>query len=132
MIRIPREKVAVAFSRSGGPGGQNVNKTSTKAEVRFTLADARWLSPEERARGGAKLAGRLTREGELIVTSEKHRSQKENLEECFAKLEALLAAALRPERPRKATKPTKSSKRRRVEEKKRRGETKQSRRTRFD
>ena len=132
MIRVPREKIDVAFSRSGGPGGQNVNKTSTKAETRFVLAAADWLTPEQRARLAEKLAGRLTREGEIIVASEKHRSQKENLEECYAKLEALLEAALRRERPRKATKPTKSSQRRRLDDKKRRGDTKDGRRGRFD
>jgi ribosome-associated protein len=132
MIHVPRERVSVAFSRSGGPGGQNVNKTSTKAEVRFVLAEADWLSPERRALLAEKLAHRLTRAGELVVASEKHRSQKDNLEECFTKIEALLAAALRPVRARKATRPTKASQRRRVDDKKRRGDVKRGRGASFD
>ncbi len=132
MIEIPRDKVEVAFSRSGGPGGQNVNKTSTKAEVRFVLATAEWLRPEARAVLAEKLAGRITNDGELITASEKHRSQKENLEECFAKLSALLTEALRREKPRKKTKPSRGSKLRRLESKKAQGAKKRDRRTGFD
>ncbi|HYC79327.1 MAG TPA: alternative ribosome rescue aminoacyl-tRNA hydrolase ArfB [Planctomycetota bacterium] len=132
MIRVPRDQVRVAFSRSGGPGGQNVNKTATKAEVRFTLDDAAWLSPEQRARVREKLAHRITRDGELIVASERERSQKDNLEDCFAKLESLLTEALRRERPRRPTKPTKASKTRRLDAKKARGDVKRGRRARFD
>jgi ribosome-associated protein len=128
MIRVPREAVAVSFSRSGGPGGQNVNKTSTKAEVRFCVADAAWLSPEARARVLSKLATRITKEGELVVASEKHRSQRDNLEECFVKLEALLADAVRREKPRKATKPGPGARRRRLDEKKAHGARKRERR----
>jgi ribosome-associated protein len=132
MIVVPRERVDVAFSRSGGPGGQNVNKTSTKAEVRFVLADADWIAPEVRARIAAKLAARLTKAGEIVTASERHRSQKENLEECFAKLSALLNEAARVERPRKASKPTRSSKRRRLDDKRSQGDKKRDRRGGFD
>lgn len=132
MIEIPRDKVDVSFSRSGGPGGQNVNKTSTKAEVRFVLATADWLRPEARELLAVKLAGRLTKEGELISASEKHRSQKENLEECFAKLSLLLTESLRREKPRKATKPSRGSKQRRLESKKAQGDKKRDRRRGFD
>jgi ribosome-associated protein len=128
VIVVPRDRVRVAFARSGGPGGQHVNKTATKAEVRFRLDEADWLSPEARARVAETFAARLTKDGDFVVTCDETRSQKDNLDRCFLKLEALLTAATKPVRRRKKSKPTRASKLRRLEGKRARGALKRSRR----
>ncbi len=93
LITIPRGAVSVSFSRSSGAGGQNVNKVSTKAEVRLHLPTAAWVHPDVRARLAALAAGAVNGEGELIVVSQVHRGQEANLQECFDKLRRLLVKA---------------------------------------
>ncbi|MHC4862130.1 MAG: alternative ribosome rescue aminoacyl-tRNA hydrolase ArfB [Planctomycetota bacterium] len=127
-VRIPLSEVSVRFARSGGPGGQNVNKVETKVEVRFRPASSAALTPAQVARIEEKLASRLTSEGEIIVTSERTRYQERNREDALARLAALLTEALRVPKPRRRTKPTRASIERRLDEKKRRGETKRRRR----
>ena len=117
-----------AFSRSGGPGGQVVNKLSTKAELRVAVDAIVGLSPEaaERLR---ELAGRrLTQSGELVLVASTSRSQLDNKQECLARLQALVAEAVDVPRPRKATRPTRASLERRLGEKRRTGQRKESRR----
>lgn len=126
----PRRHLRVAFSRSSGAGGQNVNKLNTKAEVRFVVAEALWLEPEVRARlwelhGGT--AG--TRDGELVVTSQRHRTQAGNLTDALAKLRDMVIAAARTPAVREmraeVAEPTKAAWR---EQKRRRSEVKTARR----
>ena len=91
--RVPRERLTATFSRSSGAGGQNVNKVSTKAEVRFVLADASWMAEGVRARLAALYPGHLTGQGEVFVTSQRHRTQEANLEDAVEKLTLMVRRA---------------------------------------
>lgn len=119
---IPSAAIAVHFARSGGPGGQNVNKVNTKAEVRVRVADLRFPSPDVEERFLAREGGRVTGDGELLITSQVHRSQAQNLDECLARLLAMLRAALVRPKVRRPTRPTAGSRARRIEAKRRRSQ----------
>lgn len=130
-LAIDEDEIVWSFSRASGPGGQNVNKVSTAAELRFDVAKA--FLPEDlkfRLRG---LAGRqLTQEGVLVITAQETRSQERNREIALQKfVELLRKAAIRPKR-RIATKPTRASKTRRLDSKSKRSQTKKLRTTRPD
>ncbi len=127
-LRIPAHEVELSYARSGGPGGQHVNKTSSKVLLRWGLRASPSLSDEDRARLEEKLAPRLTEEGELLVTSERHREQSRNVDDAIERFAALLREALVRQRKRRKTKPTRASQRRRIEGKRRRGDTKRGRR----
>ncbi len=127
-ISIPETEVRVAFARSGGPGGQNVNKVNSKVELRWTPATSAALGEDDRTWLLAKLGSRLTNDGDLIVTSERTRDQAKNRADASAKLAAIVAAALFRPKKRRATRPTRGSKERRIGEKKRRSEIKKGRR----
>ncbi|XP_036428853.1 peptidyl-tRNA hydrolase ICT1, mitochondrial [Colossoma macropomum] len=97
---IPVDKLKVSYSRSSGPGGQHVNKVSTKAEVRFHVQTAEWIPEEVRNEIILKNKTRINKAGELIVTSEVSRSQQRNLENCLQKIsEIITEASLRPPEP---------------------------------
>jgi len=105
-LSIPEEELDFSFARSGGPGGQNVNKVSTKAQLRFDLTHSPSLSETQRERILAKLANRVDSDGILMVTAQEHRSQPLNREAAMARLAALLAQALKvPKRRRKTSVP---------------------------
>ncbi|MEC7922450.1 MAG: alternative ribosome rescue aminoacyl-tRNA hydrolase ArfB [Planctomycetota bacterium] len=125
---MPREKLQIGFSRSSGPGGQNVNKVSTRAEIRFHLGSADWLPAAVRKRLAALCPRRLNREGEFIVVSSRYRSQGRNLDDCIEKLEGLIEKATRRPRRRVPTRKTRASNERRLDKKKRRGQVKSRRR----
>lgn len=117
-----------AFSRSGGPGGQLVNKLSTKAELRVAVDAIVGLSLEA-AKRLRELAGRrLTRGGELVLVASRSRSQLENKQACLERLNSLVAEALDVPRPRKATGPSRASVEKRLAEKRRTSQRKESRR----
>lgn len=128
---IPEDQLRWTFARSGGPGGQNVNKVSSKAILRWRpptdfLPAAVW----SRFR---KLAARyLTEEGEVVIASDEYRDQPRNIERSREKLRALILTALVPPKRRIATKPTRSSRMRRLDEKRRASEKKSSRRSPSD
>ncbi len=124
---IPPEELRAEFVRSGGPGGQNVNRRSTQVILRFDVRGSRALGDARRARIERALAHRLTAAGEIVVRASRHREQRRNLEDARERLAALLAEALRPPRPRKPTRPTRASKERRLAEKRRRSEVKRRR-----
>jgi protein subunit release factor B len=90
LIVIPRSAISTSFSRSGGAGGQNVNKVNTKAEIRFSLPSARWLEEEVKGRIRELYPAYVNAEDEVFITSQVHRSQEGNLEECFEKLARML------------------------------------------
>jgi len=115
------------FSRSGGPGGQNVNKVNSKAAARVRLSVLDGLSDAEMARAFSLLSGRLTEGGELIVSASSERDQIRNREAALERLMALVAGAAAIPRRRRPTKPTRASRERRLEGKRRKGAIKQLR-----
>ncbi len=127
-IPIPLGRLTVRFSRSGGPGGQNVNKVSSRAEVRFVLSEADWIPAPIRDRLRELFPTRITAGGELRVVSDRFRDQKKNVEDCLERIRGLLRAAARRPRPRVATRPTGASRKRRLEEKRRWAAVKRRRR----
>ncbi|XP_061472102.1 large ribosomal subunit protein mL62 isoform X2 [Rhineura floridana] len=90
---IPVDRLSISYCRSSGPGGQNVNKVNTKAEVRFHLASADWISEDARQKMAVMHKNRITKSGELIVTSEVSRYQMRNLANCLQKIRDLIAEA---------------------------------------
>lgn len=118
----------IGYSRSGGPGGQNVNKVNTKVTLHLALADIEGLSEAELNRLRETLGGRLTEQGEIVVTSSEERSQWTNQERAFARITALVAAAARLPRQRRPTRPTTASREKRLQTKRVRGLLKKSRR----
>ncbi|MDQ1433620.1 MAG: ribosome-associated protein [Actinomycetota bacterium] len=119
---IASDELEWRFTASGGPGGQHANTSNTKAEVRFDIESSPSLGPRQRARLMERL-GPVVR-----VTASERRSQYQNRELALERLQARLAAALHVEPRRFSTKPSKSSKKRRVDEKKRHGDIKRNRR----
>ena len=117
-LHIPDSEFKFTFARSSGAGGQNVNKTSTKVIIHWSVGDSRVLSDEEKARVRAKLANRINSNDELVVMSEEERSQPQNRELAVSRLRSLVAQALRTPKKRCPTRPTKASKLRRIESKK--------------
>ena len=118
---IPLDELEWRFSASGGPGGQHVNTSNTRAEVRFDVTASSTLGPRQRAR----ILERLGPEVRVVASDE--RSQLRNRELALERLRSRLAEALRVEKPRRATKPTKGAKERRLQEKRQRSETKRRR-----
>lgn len=119
-------EVAITYIRASGPGGQNVNKVATAAQLRFDLRNS--PLPEPMKVRAARLAGaRLTRAGEIVISADRYRTQSLNRDDAVARLVALLADAATPPKPRRKTKPTLGSKLRRVEGKVKRGGVKRMR-----
>lgn len=130
-LSIAEDEMSFTFSRSPGPGGQNVNKSATKATLRFNVADSRSLSPSQRGRIFKELATRIGRDGVLRVAGWRHRTQGANRRDILERFIDLVAEALRPKTPRKKTKPTRAARERRLRSKQHRSGLKQSRRMRF-
>jgi ribosome-associated protein len=126
-VFIPESVLDFSFSSSSGPGGQNVNKRATKCTLRLRI-ESLPISPGAKHRLAALGSHYLTDAGELIIQTDDLRSQERNKSECLAKLRALIIEAQRVPKVRKATKPSKAAKRRRVDEKRHRGEAKRRRR----
>jgi ribosome-associated protein len=117
----------LSFARSGGPGGQNVNKVSSKAVLHWDVMNSPSLPPDVRARFIEAYPTRITKAGEVVIHSEEYRDQPKNIQACHDKLRDMILAVLRPPKKRRATKPTKGSKVRRLNEKKLRAQTKAGR-----
>ena len=130
-LTIPAGELEISFARSGGPGGQNVNKVSSKVDLRWNPTTSAVLTDDDRALLLQKLASRLTTEGVLIVTSTLTRDQIQNRADAMSKLALIVKAALDRPKPRKATKPSKGAKRRRVADKRHKSEIKKNRRVEY-
>ncbi|MGH8901727.1 MAG: alternative ribosome rescue aminoacyl-tRNA hydrolase ArfB [Egibacteraceae bacterium] len=127
-LTIPDEELVFRFSRSSGPGGQHVNTSDTRVELRFDVQGSRTLTDEQKTRVLQLLGNRVTAEGVLMLTGDEHRSQTRNREAVLARFAALLADALRPERPRRPSRRPLAAQRRRLEAKRHQSEKKARRR----
>jgi ribosome-associated protein len=131
-LAIPEEALTFTASRSGGPGGQNVNKVSSRVTLEFDVLRSPVLSDEQRGRIFARLASRINKDGILRVVSQRTRSQELNRADTVERFAELLASALRAERPRVPTRIPRPVRQKRLTEKKKRGETKKLRRGRME
>jgi ribosome-associated protein len=127
-IHIPESEFTWSFVRSGGPGGQNVNKVASKAVLRWNLATSPRVPETVKARLRTMQRRRITAEGELVLNSQRYRDQGRNIEDCLAKLRAIILQAATVPKVRKATRPSRGSRERRLQEKRRRSQTKTRRR----
>jgi len=128
-IVIPMDRVDFKYARSSGPGGQNVNKVNSKAEIRFEVQAATWLPEDVRARLANYQANKMNNDGELIVVSQEFRTQSANKDACIGKLQEMVAEAyLKPKERKMWQGIGEKGKKIRREAKSRRSETKQNRR----
>lgn len=127
-IRVPLKELHFTYARSQGPGGQNVNKVNSKAQLRWPIADNESLPADVMQRFKAKYRHRITKEGDLLITSQRFRDQPRNVADCLSKLQTLLAAVAVAPTKRRATRPTKGSQRRRRQSKEANAQKKQGRR----
>ena len=125
---IPIREFRFTFARSGGPGGQNVNKVNTKAVLRWNVAGSGSLPDAVRARFVKKYHRRINADGELVMSSERFRDQGRNVADCLAKLRTLIAAVAVAPRPRKKTMPSRAAVERRLKQKRETSGKKQRRR----
>lgn len=128
-LTIPRSELQYRFTRSGGPGGQNVNRTSTQVELTFDVLHSPSLSDEQRVRLIQMLRRRIDSNGVLHLVSHSTRSQLENREDVTLRFVDLLAAALKPVKRRKPTRPSRAAIEKRLESKRRRSRVKRERRS---
>jgi ribosome-associated protein len=131
-LAIPRDELELKATRSGGPGGQHVNTSSTRIELVWNVASSPSLWEDERTRLLEKLAHRLDGEGQLRIVAQGERSQLQNREAAIARFAEVVAKALVVPKRRKATRPTKASKEKRLQGKKQRSELKRERRRNTD
>src|SRR5271165_975558 len=137
MIRITDEiaiddgEISETFVRASGPGGQNVNKLSTAVQLRFDVRHSPSLPHDVAARLESLAGARLTRDGVLVITAQRHRTQARNRDDALARLVDLIRRAAIAPVPRRPTRPTAASRKRRIESKKHRGGIKQLRRTKL-
>ncbi len=129
-VTIDPDEIAYDWARSGGPGGQNVNKVNTRITLLFDVNASASLSDEQKNRIHRRLSERINREGVLRVVASRRRTQMANKRAALARFAELLAEALHREKPRKKTRPSAGAKRRRRVEKTHRGRIKESRRWR--
>ncbi|MEI7767095.1 MAG: alternative ribosome rescue aminoacyl-tRNA hydrolase ArfB [Phycisphaerae bacterium] len=131
-VTLAPTAVTFSYARSGGPGGQNVNKLNTKAELRFRITALVGLTPGASGRLTQLLLPRYTAQGDYLITAETHRTQEANRKACIEKLTHLVRAAVVEPKKRRPTKPSKASKLRRLDGKKRDQEIKAQRRVTWD
>jgi ribosome-associated protein len=126
-LEIPEHELTFRYSRSSGPGGQNVNKVATKVTLLFSVADSSVIDDDQKARIKHRLAGRIAKDGVLHVTSERHRTRSANQRDVINRFSELLSNALKPTKQRRKTRVPAAAKRKRLESKRRRSERKRLR-----
>lgn len=131
-ISLDERELEESFIQASGPGGQNVNKVATAVQLRFDVRHSPSLPPDVKERLEQLSGSRLTRDGVLVIAAREHRTQERNRQEARDKLIALIKAATIVPRKRRATRPTLSSKKRRLDSKTQRSKTKQLRGKRFE
>lgn len=132
-VHLPLTEIGIDYIRSPGPGGQNVNKVASAAQLRFDLMGSPSLPEPLKHRAAALAGSRLTTDGVIVITANRFRNQPQNRDDAIDRLTQMLRAALVPPRPRRPTKPTFGSKQRRLEGKTQRGAVKKLRSSRnFD
>lgn len=127
-IAIPWAELQFSYSRSRGPGGQNVNKVNSKATLRWDVQQSEALPPAVKQRFYQHWSARINKEGALILHSEEHRDQRSNMEACLAKLRQMVGVSAKRPKVRVPTKPSRGSIRRRQEAKRQQSQRKSSRR----
>lgn len=127
-IVIPDAELSISFVRSSGPGGQKVNKTATKAQLRWNIQASTSLPETIRDRFLAKYQSRITLNGEILLVSQRYREAPQNAADCLARLEAMLLAVSKPPKKRRKTSPSRGSIERRLATKQRQSQRKQDRR----
>ena len=127
-IAIDESELDFQFVRSSGPGGQNVNKVATACQLRFRAAVSPSLPSAVKDRLLRLAGSRATEAGEIVIEAQRYRTQQRNREDAVERLRELILRAATPPKPRRATRPTLASKKRRLETKRQRSETKQLRR----
>ncbi len=126
-LEIPDDELEFAYIRSPGPGGQNVNKVASAVQLRFHAAASTVLDDWSRTRLATLAGRRLTREGWLVLAAHRHRTQEANRRDALERLAELVMAARERPKPRRATRPTRAARERRIEGKKQRTQTKRMR-----
>ena len=126
-LTIPLREFDFTFARSSGPGGQNVNKVNTKVTLHWPASSSTSLSEEVRERFLARYRSRMTKDGVLVIWSQRFRNRGRNVADCLAKLRAMLLAVAAAPRQRKSTRPTRAANRRRLRQKRERSEKKRRR-----
>ncbi len=130
-VKIPDSELSESFVRASGPGGQNVNKVASAVELRFDVANSPSLPEALRMRLLARKDRRLTADGVLVIQASRLRDQARNREDARERLVDIIRAAMHVPKKRVATKPTRASKERRIQSKKKRGQNKQTRSARW-
>lgn len=126
-IVIPQGELHFSFVRSSGPGGQNVNKVNSKAQLRWCIAQSRSLPEDVRGRAMSRYSRRLNDRGEIVITSQRYRDQARNIGDCLTKLREMLAAVATPAKRRKKTRPPRAATESRLRDKRVKADKKRSR-----
>jgi ribosome-associated protein len=125
---IPYDELEIKATTGGGPGGQHINKTSTRIELRWNVLSSRSLTEEQRARLQTQLRRRIDGNGNIRVVCGAHRSQQRNKDIAIGRLNQIVTRALKPVKPRKKTRPSRAQREQRLKDKRRRSDTKRQRR----
>jgi len=127
-IQIPLEEFEFTYARSSGPGGQNVNKVNSKAQLRWPMLNSPSLPPDVRERFVKQFSTKLTGDGELLIVSQRYRDQGRNVEDCLEKLRDMVRSVALAPKKRRPTKPSRAAKERRLKSKQEVSQKKQQRR----